>query len=87
LHKNKIYHSDIKPANIAFSRDAELDAYIPKLIDFGGAGIGYNDFVSYTAFYFFNEKNRKKANLGRIKFYNAEERVKTDLYSLSIIAL
>jgi hypothetical protein len=86
LYKKDIYHSDIKAPNIAFCREYDkLDLYIPKLIDLGGAAIGYNKLAAHSKFYFFNKKNRK--SLAELSFNNAEERLKVDLYSLSIIAL
>jgi hypothetical protein len=88
LYKKDIYHSDIKAPNIAFCREYDkLDSYIPKLIDLGGASIGYNKLGPHSPFYFYNQTNRKKEDQKRLSFKNAEERVKVDLYSLSIIAL
>ena len=73
--------------NIAFCREyIKVDSYIPKLIDLGGAGLGYNKLAAHTKFYFYNERSRK-SNTQQLNFTNAEERLKVDLYSLSIIAL
>ena len=41
LHEYGIYHSDIKPDNIAFYYDVELGKYGLKLIDFGGASTDF----------------------------------------------
>ena len=53
-----MFHSDIKPENIAFSRNAEYDEYEPKLLDFGAAVTEYNSKRQYSEFYFFNGKTR-----------------------------
>ena len=87
LHEGNVYQSDIKPANIAFFSNAEFDEYELKLIDFGVAGASYDEVVSYTRFYFFNERNRKYENRKKMVFSSKEDRVKVDLYSVSIIAL
>ena len=73
--------------NIAFCREyIKVDSYVPKLIDLGGAALGYNKPAPLTKFYFYNERSRK-SNTQQLNFTNAEERLKVDVYSLSIIAL
>ena len=87
LHKKGIYHSDLKPQNIVFSRDLEEmdDSYLIKLIDLGGASVDYKDLKACSPLYFFNETSRKEAN--DIEFNTPEERVKAEFYALSIISM
>ena len=58
-----------------------------KLIDFGVAAATYEEIISFSRFYFFNERNRKYQNRKNIVFGNQVDRVKVELYSLGIIAL
>ena len=84
LYNYGVYHTDIKPANISFHRNAEYDEYEPKLIDFGGATTDYKKILSYTPFYYNNNSSRKYKVT---KCDSKEERLKADLYSLAVIML
>ena len=51
----------MKPDNIAFCRNEERNEdndYELKLIDFGVSASSYDEIISYTEFYFFNERSR-----------------------------
>ena len=88
LHSYDIYHSDIKPENIVFDRNPELDTYEPKLIDFGGAVNDFSFIKQYTPFYFFNGSSRKSRDkIRNIVFKKKEDRIKAEFYSLGIIVL
>ncbi len=59
MHKYRIYHSDIKPANNVFYHHTEYDEYEPKLIDFGGAVTDYRERLAFSPLYFHNNNSRK----------------------------
>ena len=47
-HKRNLIHRDIKPANILLEREG--DGFIPKIVDFGLARIGYDSTTSMTGY-------------------------------------
>ena len=88
LHKHGIYHSDIKPGNIAFWYNGEKGEYFLKLIDFGGTVTNFIELSSYTRFYFFNCGSRSSFyQLGGICFLSRLDRLKVEFYSLAISLL
>ena len=89
LHKAGVYQSDLKPANVSFDRDPLNDEYVVKLIDFGMSSVDCKLLFGMTKLYFYNGRNRTEAAYqeGKITFETPLDRVKAELYGLSIIAV